>query len=279
MSIRKLPEIKAFDRPDGLSWDAPSDALARWASAPMAAEADDANTISIYDVIGEDSWTGGGFTAKRMAGALRSIGSNPVTVNVNSPGGDLFEGVAIFNLLREHPAQVTVKVMGYAASAASLLAMAGDEVQMGVGSFLMIHNAWAFAGGNRHDMRAAADMLEPFDTAMAEIYAARSGLATKEVVKMMDAETWLGGSEAVTKGFADLVIDFPKSDASASVNNKITAKRHIDAMLAKQGMPRSERRALLKEISGTHDAAEPATPCAGDDLTNAIRSLLKTIQS
>src|SRR5690606_25853470 len=108
MSLRKLPEAKAPPRPKNFQWDAPSDVLAKWADRPHAAEADEPNTISIYDVIGEDWWTGGGFTAKRMAAALRSIGKNDVTVNINSPGGDMFEGIAIYNLLREHPAKVTV---------------------------------------------------------------------------------------------------------------------------------------------------------------------------
>src|SRR5690606_23214700 len=121
--------------------------LAKWAERPQAAEGDDPNTISIYDVIGEDWWTGGGFTAKRAAAALRSIGKNPVTVNVNSPGGDMFEGIAIYNLLREHPAEVTVNVMGLAASAASIIAMAGDKINVALGSFVMIHNAWGIVIG------------------------------------------------------------------------------------------------------------------------------------
>ncbi|AWK85037.1 head maturation protease, ClpP-related [Azospirillum thermophilum] len=277
MSLRSLPEVKAFDRPDGLSWDAPSDALARWSGGPMAAEADDPSTISLYDVIGEDAWTGGGWTAKRMAGALRAIGKKDVTVNVNSPGGDFFEGLAIFNLLREHPAKVTVKVMGYAASAASVIAMAGDEIRMGAGSFLMIHNAWAVAIGNRHDMRAAADVLEPFDAAMADIYAARTGQKREDVAAMMDAETWLGAGDAVAKGFADVVEDMPEPAVSASLRPEIAARRRIDALLAKQGVPRSERRAMLREASGTHDAAGTATPRAGL-LTASLADLLITIK-
>src|SRR5262245_53778386 len=156
MTIRKLPEAKTIARPQNFQWDAPSDVLAKWAERPLAADSTDANTITIYDVIGEDLWTGGGFTAKRMSAALRSIGKNDVTVKINSPGGDMFEGIAIYNLLREHPAKVTVDVMGWAASAASIIAMAGDEIRMGLGTFMMVHNAWGMVIGNRHDMRAAA---------------------------------------------------------------------------------------------------------------------------
>ena len=109
-----------------------------------------------------------------------------MVVNINSPGGDFFEGVAIYNLLREHQGRVTVQVMGLAASAASVIAMAGDQILMGDGSFLMIHNAWAVAIGNRHDMADAAKLLEPFDTAMAKVYAARSGVTEAEAARMMD---------------------------------------------------------------------------------------------
>lgn len=273
MSLRQLPEVKAFQRPEGLNWDAPSDALSRW--SPSAAESEDPATISLYDVIGEDGWTGEGWTAKRMAGVLRSIGKKDVTVNVNSPGGDMFEGLAIYNLLREHPAKVTVKVMGIAASAASFIAMAGDEVVMGTGSFLMIHNAWGVVIGNRNDMRESADIFDKFDASMVEIYTARTGQKPEAIAAMMDAETYITAKEAVDGGFADTVADMPQ--ASASLRPEVAAKHRIDSLLAKQGVPRSERRALLREINGTQDAAD-ATPRAGE-LTASLRSLLITISN
>jgi ATP-dependent Clp protease protease subunit len=127
-------------------------------------------------VIGQDPWTGEGVTSKADRGALRPSARSDVTVNINSPGGDFFEGIAIYSLLREHPHNVTVKVMGLAASAASIIAMAGDKIEISDIGFLMVHNAWALAVGNRHDMREAADTLEPFDDAMAGLYAARAGV-------------------------------------------------------------------------------------------------------
>jgi ATP-dependent Clp protease protease subunit len=207
MTIRQMPAAKTFERPQNFQWDAPSDVLAKWAERPLAAESDDPNTISIYDVIGEDFWSGGGFTAKRMSAALRSIGKNDVTVKINSPGGDMFEGIAIYNLLREHPAKVTIDVMGWAASAASIIAMAGDEIRMGLGTFMMVHNAWGVVIGNRHDMRDAADLFEGFDSAIVDIYAARAKIERKQIEKLMDAETFMGPSEAVEKGFADSISD------------------------------------------------------------------------
>ncbi|MBY6265564.1 Clp protease ClpP [Azospirillum sp. 412522] len=278
MSLRNLPAAQAFERPEGLHWDPPSDALERWAATAAMAEAP--GTIGIMDVIGTDSWSGEGVTAKRISGALRSIGTKPVTVSINSPGGDMFEGLAIYNLLREHPAEVTVKVMGLAASAASIVAMAGDRIEVGLGSFLMIHNAWGAVVGNRHDWRAAADVFEQYDAAMADIYAARTGQPVKEVAKMMDAETFMRASEAVDKGFADATFNDPApSSDGASARAEMSARRRLDALLAKDGMPRSERRRLMREALGTPGAAEPpATLRAGFDPAAALR-LLETIRS
>jgi len=260
MSKRELFRPQALQRPAGLQWDAPSNALERWSDAPQAAEADDASTISIYDMIGEDYWSGNGFTARRMAGALRAIGAKDVTVNINSPGGDMFEGLAIYNLLAEHPGKVTVRVMGLAASAASVVAMAGDEIEMGLGSFLMIHNSWGVVVGNQNDMREASDLFAQFDGAMADIYAYRTGGKKDEIAAMMDAETFMSAADALEKGFATATFEAPKGDPAARAD--ISARRRLDAMLAKQGLPRSERRKLLREATGTPDAAAPDTPRA-----------------
>jgi len=262
-----MPQAKKIDRPNGLQWELAPKALERWAPDLVAAAATQENSISILDPIGQDPWTGEGVTAKRIAGALRAIGSDQdVVVNINSPGGDLFEGMAIYNLLRDHKGQVTVKVIGLAASAASIIAMAGDEIQVARAGFLMIHDTWVVAIGNRNDLREVADMLEPFDAAMADIYAARSGLDAEEVQKMMDAETWIGGASAVEQGFADSLLpaDEVKKDKNAKTDR--VAAYLLDMALAKAGMPRSERRALLQEYkAGTPSAAGVATPGAGDN--------------
>jgi ATP-dependent Clp protease protease subunit len=190
-------------------------ALDRWNPGVMAASEGDAS-ISMYEVIGEDPWTGGGVTLKRIDAALRSIGNNPVTVNINSPGGDVFEGIAIYNRLREHPATVNVKVLGLAASAASIIAMAGDNIEIGASSFLMIHNAWVMAVGNRHDMQEVAAFLEPFDRALADVYVARTGADLATVQAAMDSETWFSGSQAVELGYADALLP---ADAVKQVEN------------------------------------------------------------
>jgi len=180
-----------------------------------------------------------------------------VTVNINSPGGDMFEGLAIYNLLREYEGKVTVKVLGLAASAASIIAMAGDEVQIGRGAFLMIHNCWVYAMGNRHDLQQIATDMAPFDKAMNDIYGARTGLDAATIDAMMDAETYIGGSDAVEKGFADRLL--AADEIADGDDSPAAALRKLDAMLAKTDAPRSERRKLLKALTGSKPGAA-ATP-------------------
>ncbi len=280
MSLRNLPEITAFQRPKAYQWDVPSDALARWVETPSAAANDDPATITIYDVIGEDWWSGGGFTASRMNAALRSIGAKDVTVRINSPGGDVFEGFAIYNELASHKAKVTIEVMGVAASAASYIAMAGDTIKMGLGSFIMIHNSWGVVMGNRNDLEAASEMLAQIDGAQMDIYENRTGLKRAEIEKYMDAETFFSAKDAVAKGFADELMDNEiGGGASALVRPEIHAKRRMDAILAQSGVPRSERRKMIKEATGdTHDAAPTVTHDAGLDPAALLR-LIATMRS
>ncbi|ELY2495281.1 Clp protease ClpP [Cronobacter muytjensii] len=255
MTIKSLPaapEGRPFAREKP---DLPAAAMERWNGSIRAARDGD-NSISIFDVIGADCW-GEGVTASRIAGALRSLNGEDVTVNINSPGGDMFEGLAIYNLLREYDGKVTVKVLGLAASAASIIAMAGDEVQIGRGAFLMIHNCWVYAMGNRHDLAQIATDMAPFDKAMSDIYQARSGLDAATVDKMMDGETYIGGSEAVEKGFADSLLS--ADEIADDDESPAAALRKLDALLAKANTPRSERRKLLKALSGSTPGAA-ATP-------------------
>lgn len=279
MSLRNLPEIKALQQPSGYQWDVPSDALARWTEMPVAAADEDA-TINIYDMIGEDPWTGGGFTARRMAGALRAIGPREITVKINSPGGNVFEGFAIYNELRQHKARVNVEIMGIAASAASYIVMAGDEIRMGLGTFIMIHNAWGIVIGNRNDLQNAAETLAQIDGAMVDIYEARTGLKRAEIAKYMDAETFFSAKEAVAAGFADSVSerDANASGAAAKLQPEIFAKRRLDALLAQAGVTRTERRRLLSEATGgTQDAAPTVTQDA--DLGTRAAGFRKRMKS
>ena len=282
MSKKQLPAAPAGRPCARVTCETLPSALDRWDGGIKAAATDD-NSISVFDVIGQDYW-GEGVTAKRIAGALRAMNGADVTVNINSPGGDMFEGLAIYNLLREYEGHVTVKVLGIAASAASIIAMAGDDIQIGRGAFLMIHNCWLYAMGNRHDFAELAQSLEPFDTAMADIYAARSGLDIAAVQKLMDAESYIGGSDAVAKGLADSLLS---ADAvSDGDESPAAALRKLDALLAKTSTPRSERRKLIKALTGNTPgavtdpdgkpgAAEDIKPETLNSLESALAALVK----
>ncbi|MGT2427901.1 head maturation protease, ClpP-related [Cupriavidus basilensis] len=279
MSLLQLPEIRADHRLTAAQFDLRPDALERWEPEVRAASDDGAATISIYDSIG-DNWEGTGITAKRISAALRNIGAREVTVNVNSPGGDFFEGVAIYNLLREHKAKVTVNVMGIAASAASVITMAGDEIRMGDGAFLMIHNAWAVAIGNRYDMTAAAAMLAPFDAAMAKVYSQRAGISEADVAAMMDKETWIGAEQAVEEGFATGLLDSAQINKNTSASGNKKAMALIEASMAKAGYSRSARRDAFKALfNGKPGAAEEAaTPRAGPELAASLQAVISIAQ-
>jgi len=267
---RKLPIPFSSSRPTGIKFDLSEKALNQWNPGIKAAA--DENTISIFDVIGQDYWTGEGVTAKRIAGALRSIGDKDVTVLINSPGGDMFEGLAIYSLLREHPGQVTVKVLGLAASAASVIAMAGDMVQIARAGFLMIHNAWILAAGNRHDFREYAEYLEPFDRSMADIYSVRTGIDFKEIQTIMDAESWIGGSDAIENGWADSLL--ASDEIMIDENPEARAAVKLDIALAKAGMPRTERKKLLAEYTGY----KAVTQIAGSTDTQIAVSMMDEMQ-
>ena len=281
MSIRNLPQAAIAPRPRNFQPDMPSDVLARFAEVPAFAASEDPATIDIFDVIGEDFWTGGGFTEKRMSAALRSIGAgNAVTVNINSPGGDMWAGIAIYNMLAAHKGKVTVNVMALAASAASVIAMAGDEIRMATGSQMMIHNAWGVVVGNKNDMRTAADIFDGFDASLAEIYQARTGNKLADIVAAMDAETFMSAEEAVRAGYADTAVDFTTARASAStrIDPALAARRRIEAALAKDNHSRADRQQLIGALGAARDAGSEnaARRDAGGDQAG-LCALLQTL--
>lgn len=282
MSLRQLPEIRADRLPTVCAFEADPSAIERWNAGVVAAQTPD-NTISILDVIGEDWWTGGGVTSKRVAAALRAIGEQEVFVDLNSPGGDFFEGVAIYNALRAHPHKVTVRVLGLAASAASVIAMAGDDVQIGKAGFIMVHNAWVVAVGNRHDLYEAAKTMEPFDDAMATVYSERAGVKKSKAAEWMDNETWFNGEQAVAEGLAD---DFLPADQVTEDNKRAQAASELKPAriaehgLAKAGMSREKRRSLIGEISSRSAVASGQRPAvADDDVRAALERLRSTLKS
>lgn len=281
MSTPNLPKATVPTRPP-VRTDIAEGVVQRWNADLMASASKEAdNTISILDPIGSD-WFYDGVTAKRIGAALRSIGDGDVTVNINSPGGDYFEGLAIYNLLREHKGNVTVKVLGMAASAASIIAMAGNEIQMARASFLMIHNTWVLAAGDRHAFRDVADWLEPFDQAAVSIYAARTGISDAKLGAMLDKETWIGGDAAIEQGFADALLASDDIDSTANNSADLSpraAQKKLDLVLASGSrMTKSERRELFAALNGGKSGAAPSG-MSGAAATSLARDALEKLKS
>ncbi|HWW11346.1 MAG TPA: head maturation protease, ClpP-related [Brevundimonas sp.] len=282
MSRSSLPAAAVLARRELAHSACPPRALAAWNPGIRAAAGEGDGAISIFDVIGYDWWTGEGVTAKQVAGALRAVGDADVVVNINSPGGDYFEGLAIYNLLREHKGRVTVKVLGIAASAASVIAMAGDEVQVARAGFLMIHNAWVCACGDRNQLRETADWLEPFDATATDIYAVRTGLAATDLAVMLDKETWIGGAEAVDKRFADAllasdqVMDDPQQRERGE---RLRAERTADNLGRIAGASRAEIRQLVQDLKRVTPGADDDHGKPGAADASGLRSLLTDLRA
>ena len=194
MTRRRALVPRAAQRPD---W---------YRLGPVLALAGDDETTStadvyVFDMIG--GWFG--MTADDFVRDVASLDVDQLVLHLNSPGGDAAEGVAIANVLRAHRAHVIVRVDGMAASAASVIAMAGDEVVMGIGATLMVHDAWGVCVGNAADMATTQRGLDSMSNALASTYAAKAGGTAEQWREVMRAETWYSADEAVAAGLADRV--------------------------------------------------------------------------
>lgn len=168
--------------------------------------------ITLYDQIGHP-----GVTAADFRATLDAISAPTILLRLNSPGGNVFDAIAMYNDLIAHAATVTVDVTGVAASGASLVAMAGDTIRIARNAMMMVHRARGLVIGDRADMREMAAVLEKIDAAMAETYAARTGHARAEMAALMDTETWMGADDAVARGFADETYSGEDDGAVAAV--------------------------------------------------------------
>jgi len=173
--------------------------------------------VYIYGNIGE-SWDGSSVSAMDLVDAINQIESDYITVRINSAGGSVPDGLAIYNALRRHPAAVTTVVDGWAASSASLILMAGDTVEMGANTLMMVHAPWTLAIGNSRDMRELADILDKWAQAMASSYVQQSGKTTEEILGLLtDGEDhWYTADEAKAEGFIDAVVAADQADLAAS---------------------------------------------------------------
>lgn len=211
-------------------------------------DADEA-TIYLYDVIVDDAYWGG-VDALTFVQALKDIRAAQIHLRINSPGGDVFAAQAMAQALREHPAEIIAHVDGYAASAATEVAIAADSTIMAPGAMYMIHNSWTIAWGNKDDLTATASLLGKVDGLLAQAYAERTGQPLDQIVAWMDAETWFTAQEAVDAGFAASIAEAKgKDSAQAAARWDLSAYAHAPKILVPPPSP-----------EGAAPAAPSATP-------------------
>lgn len=258
--------------------------FARSAGTKFALATEGASTtVDLYDEIG---WYG--VTAKDFRAQLKDV-KGDFTLRINSPGGDVFDGIAIYNDLLAHDGKVTVEVTGMAASIASIIAMAGDEIVIAENAFFMVHNAWTFAIGNRHDMANQASVLGKIDDALARTYAARTTSGIRTIKQMMDDETWMSAKDAVDGGFADRTSSISDAKAKFDVSvfagapkelgwhpeddeEPITTKRDFERALTQDaGWSRSKARAAMRVIETSKN--EPLQDAGGVELSGLALAL------
>jgi ATP-dependent Clp endopeptidase proteolytic subunit ClpP len=243
-------EAQSFKRPEWARFEA------------FAFEDNSTAVIDVYDVIG--GWE---LNAQTFKALLKTITAPKIQLNINSPGGSVFDAFAMFDDLRQHPAEVHVRVTGLAASAASLLAMAGDTIEIADNGFLMIHNAWNVAVGDKAEMTSQAKLLGQIDTRLAKTYAARTGQDVADIVEMMDSETWLDAEDATRLGFADEVGDV--ADAK-NLAHDLSSYSQVPGVLTRAARTAAKAKPSTK--------AQPST--AGNaDLVAALARLTATLQS
>ena len=213
----------------------------------LKADAGKTPVLSIFDDIGAY-----GVSAKNFLNDLRSVAGNEVAVEINSPGGDFFAGLAIYNGLRASGKKITVKVLGLAASAASLVAMAGDTIEMAENSFLMMHKTLTRMFANADAMREAAELLDKFDAGLVSIYAKRTGKSAEEIIALLESETWMSAQEAFDAGFA----------------TSVTAALAVKASYSEDRLPENVRLAFKAQAPTTDDPApaEASAPVFGETL-------------
>lgn len=207
---------------------------------------DDEADILIYDEI---SWWG--ISASEFVKELKEVKAKTINLHINSPGGSVFDGIAIYNALVQHKAQVIVHIEGWAASIASVIAMCGDVIKIGEAAQVMIHCPWSFVIGNADDMRKEAEVLDSLEDAICDVYVARTGGDKDEIRDQMKAETWFKGQAAVDAGFADEVIPLKLKNPNDAAKPAASMSAEFFATIF-PNLPEEVRASLDK------DAAPPA---------------------
>jgi ATP-dependent Clp endopeptidase proteolytic subunit ClpP len=223
-----------------------------WLYYAPANAAGDPATVQIFDQIGEDWYGGSGLSAKQFSDVLNEVGNGPLLVEINSPGGNVWDGLSIYNQLRGRKAPVTTRVVGIAASIASIIALAGDRVEMADAALMMIHDPSGMASGTSEDMRKMAEALDQHAEVLVGVYHKKTGRSAESIRAAMKAETWFTTAEALAFGLVDKPI---KQLAMA-------AKWHPRAVTktAPETVKNNLRRGLEQYEEGlAGDGLEPAT--------------------
>jgi len=207
------------------------------------------NTLRIEGVIAEQSWWGDEITPKQFKAEL-SQHTGDITVWVNSPGGEVFAAVQIYNMLKEHNGKITVKIDSLAASAASLIAMAGDEVLMAPSSMLMLHDPMSIVFGNEADLVACIDMLKEVKEATLNAYELKTGAGRAKISQFMTNETWFNAKKAIEWGFADGILY--KEEKPAEKSENLTAGYYFNS--------RAHTLAVVNKLKSSFPIAKEVDP-------------------
>lgn len=230
--------------------------------------------ILLYDEIG--IW---GVTARQFAHDLRAIESDQVTIRINSPGGDVFDGLAIHNAIKNDPREISIVIDGLAASAASFIAMAGNKVTIAKNGFVMIHNAWGIVGGNANDLRETADFLDKIDVQISVMYADKGTETAEAFAGMMDAETWFNADEARALGIVDAIEGEAAVtalfDLSEFSNVPAAIKRQVENGLRDAGYPRDMAKTAVARGFSALEREAPTSDCREGDVGRLIETLAK----
>ena len=211
-----------------------------WSNSTDENETTQTRVLSINGPIAEESWFDDDVTPALFKDELNA-GDGDITVWINSPGGDCVAAAQIYNMLVDYSGNVTVKIDGMAASAASVIAMAGNEVLMSPVSMLMIHNPATIAMGDHNEMQKAIDMLSEVKESIMNAYAIKTGLSRAKLSHLMESETWMNANKAVELGFADGVLEresnTPNNSAAMVYSRKLTNTALMNKLNAKYSIP------------------------------------------
>lgn len=225
--------------------------------------------LLLYGTISDTSWYDDEITPRLFAEELKALGGKPLTVRVNSPGGDVFAAQSIYNQLKTYSGHITMRIDGLAASAATVVACAGDTVIMPTNALYMIHNPATYAWGNAEEMRTAAEVLDTVRQTIINVYQKRTGenLTADQLAAMMDNETWLTAEEALAYGFVDQI------DEESTVTNRVKdGLLIVNSVSCDLGKFRNADK--VKELLNRKDRVIPMGENTGNDLLDKIKDLL-----